>query len=118
MSMDMNKLMQQMTEMQAQMQQAHDELAKETVDASAGGGMVTVTANGSGEIQSIKIAVPQMAEWVIDKAIQAHGGAGVSQDTPLTTLWAAARMLRIADGPDEVHEMVIARRELKRFIPG
>jgi DNA-binding YbaB/EbfC family protein len=55
MSMDMNKLMQQMTEMQAQMQQAQDELAKETVDASAGGGMVTVTANGAGEIKSIKI---------------------------------------------------------------
>ena len=55
MSMDMNKLMEQMTEMQAQMQQAQDELAKETVDASAGGGMVTVTANGAGEIQSIKI---------------------------------------------------------------
>jgi nucleoid-associated protein EbfC len=55
MSMDMNKLMQQMTEMQEQMQQAQDELAKETVDASAGGGMVTVTANGAGEIQSIKI---------------------------------------------------------------
>jgi nucleoid-associated protein EbfC len=55
MNMDMNKLMQQMTEMQAQMQQAQDELAKETVDASAGGGMVTVTANGAGEIQSIKI---------------------------------------------------------------
>jgi DNA-binding YbaB/EbfC family protein len=53
--MDMNKLMQQMTEMQEQMQQAQDELAKETVDASAGGGMVTVTANGAGEIQSIKI---------------------------------------------------------------
>jgi DNA-binding YbaB/EbfC family protein len=55
MAMDMNKLMQQMTEMQAQMQQAQDELAKETVEASAGGGMVTVTANGAGEIQSIKI---------------------------------------------------------------
>ncbi len=55
MGMDMNKLMQQMTEMQEQMQQAQDELAKETVDASAGGGMVTVTANGAGEIQSIKI---------------------------------------------------------------
>jgi DNA-binding YbaB/EbfC family protein len=55
MSMDMNKLMQQMTEMQEQMQQAQDELAKETVDASAGGGMVTVTANGAGELQSIKI---------------------------------------------------------------
>jgi acyl-CoA dehydrogenase len=70
------------------------------------------------EIQSIKIAVPQMAEWVIDKAIQAHGGGGVSQDTPLTTLWAAARMLRIADGPDEVHEVSLARRELKPYRPG
>jgi hypothetical protein len=55
MSMDMNKLMQQMTEMQEQMQQAQEELSKETVDASAGGGMVTVTANGAGEIQTIKI---------------------------------------------------------------
>jgi acyl-CoA dehydrogenase len=67
------------------------------------------------EIQAIKIAAPQMAEWVIDKAIQAHGGAGVSQDTPLTTLWTAARMLRIADGPDEVHEVSLARRELKPY---
>jgi acyl-CoA dehydrogenase len=67
------------------------------------------------EIQAIKIAVPQMAEWVIDKAIQAHGGSGVSQDTPLTTLWTAARMLRIADGPDEVHEVSLARRELKPY---
>jgi acyl-CoA dehydrogenase len=69
------------------------------------------------EIQAIKISVPQMAEWVIDKAIQAHGGAGVSQDTPLTTLWTAARMLRIADGPDEVHEVSLARRELKPYRP-
>jgi DNA-binding YbaB/EbfC family protein len=55
MGMDMNKLLQQVGEMQQQMQQAQDELAKETVDASAGGGMVTVTANGAGEIQKIKI---------------------------------------------------------------
>jgi DNA-binding YbaB/EbfC family protein len=55
MGMDMNKLMEQMTQMQQQMQQAQEELAKETVEASAGGGMVTVTANGSGEIQQIKI---------------------------------------------------------------
>jgi acyl-CoA dehydrogenase len=67
------------------------------------------------EIQSIKIAVPQMTEWVLDKAIQAHGGGGVSQDTPLTVLWTAARMLRIADGPDEVHEISLARRELKPY---
>jgi acyl-CoA dehydrogenase len=67
------------------------------------------------EIQSIKIAVPQTAEWIIDKAIQAHGGGGVSQDFPLTTLWSAARMLRLADGPDEVHERSLARYELKQY---
>jgi nucleoid-associated protein EbfC len=55
MSMDMSKMLEQLGEMQQQMQQAQDELAKETVDASAGGGMVTVTANGAGEIQQIKI---------------------------------------------------------------
>jgi nucleoid-associated protein EbfC len=55
MGMDMNKLLQQVGEMQQQMQQAQEELAKETVEASAGGGMVTVTANGAGEIQRIKI---------------------------------------------------------------
>src|SRR5437588_4887309 len=55
MGMDMNKLLQQVGEMQQQMEQAQDELAKETVEASAGGGMVTVTANGAGEIRQIKI---------------------------------------------------------------
>jgi DNA-binding YbaB/EbfC family protein len=55
MGMDMNKLMQQMGQMQEQMQQAQDELAKETVEATAGGGMITVIANGSGEIKEIKI---------------------------------------------------------------
>ena len=67
------------------------------------------------EIQSIKIAVPQTAEWIIDKAIQAHGGGGVSQDYPLSTLWSAARMLRLADGPDEVHERSLARHELTLY---
>ncbi|OZV79203.1 acyl-CoA dehydrogenase [Micromonospora echinospora] len=66
------------------------------------------------EIQAIKIAAPAMAEWVIDKAVQAHGGAGVSQDTPLAALWAQARTLRLADGPDEVHRASLARRELRR----
>lgn len=69
------------------------------------------------EIQSIKIAVPAMAEWVIDKAIQAHGGGGVSQDFPLAELWAHARTLRLADGPDEVHRASLARRELRRYAP-
>ncbi|MET7702495.1 acyl-CoA dehydrogenase family protein [Streptomyces sp. NPDC005485] len=67
------------------------------------------------EIQAIKIAVPSMAEWVIDKAIQAHGGGGVSQDFPLAELWAHARTLRLADGPDEVHRASLARRELRRY---
>ena len=67
------------------------------------------------EIQAIKIATPAMAEWVIDKAIQAYGGAGVSQDTPLAALWAQARTLRLADGPDEVHRSSLAKRELRRW---
>jgi acyl-CoA dehydrogenase len=67
------------------------------------------------EIQAIKVATPAMAEWVIDKAIQAHGAAGVSQDLPLAHLWAAARTLRFADGPDEVHKRSLARRELRAY---
>jgi acyl-CoA dehydrogenase len=69
------------------------------------------------EIQSIKIATPAMAEWVIDKAIQAHGAGGVSQDFPLAMLWAGARTLRLADGPDEVHRASLARRELRPYLP-
>ncbi len=67
------------------------------------------------EIQAIKIGTPEMAEWVIDRAIQAHGAAGLSQDTPLAHLWASARSLRFADGPDEVHKRSLARRELKAY---
>jgi len=67
------------------------------------------------EIQAIKVATPAMAEWVIDKAIQAHGAAGISQDLPLAHLWAAARSLRFADGPDEVHKRSLARRELRAY---
>jgi acyl-CoA dehydrogenase len=70
------------------------------------------------EISAIKVAAPSMATWVIDHAIQAHGGGGVSQDFPLTELYAQARMLRLADGPDEVHKMSLARRELRRYAPG
>jgi acyl-CoA dehydrogenase len=69
------------------------------------------------EIQAIKVNTPAMAEWVIDKAIQAHGAAGVSQDTPLAHMWAGARTLRFADGPDEVHKRSLARRELRRYAP-
>jgi acyl-CoA dehydrogenase len=67
------------------------------------------------EIQSIKILVPQMTEWVLDKAIQAHGGGGVSQDFPLAAMWAGNRTLRLADGPDEVHKRSLARRELRKY---
>ena len=66
------------------------------------------------EIQAIKIVTPAMSEWVIDRAIQAHGGGGVSQDFPLAHLWASARTLRFADGPDEVHKRSLARRELRK----
>jgi acyl-CoA dehydrogenase len=67
------------------------------------------------EVAAIKVVAPQTAVWVIDKAIQAYGGAGVSQDTPLAELYAHARTLQIADGPDEVHRRSVARRELSRW---
>jgi acyl-CoA dehydrogenase len=67
------------------------------------------------EISAIKAAVPEMANWVIDRAIQAHGGGGVSQDFPLAELWAGVRTLHLADGPDEVHKRSIARRELAAY---
>jgi acyl-CoA dehydrogenase len=78
--------------------------------------MDTVGNKGAhSEIQAIKIITPAMAEWVIDKAITAHGAAGVSQDFPLAYLWANARTLRFADGPDEVHKRSLARRELRPY---
>lgn len=64
-------------------------------------------------VAAIKVAAPRVARWVIDRAIQVHGGAGVSQDTPLASLYATTRILQIADGPDEVHKMSIARREAR-----
>jgi acyl-CoA dehydrogenase len=67
------------------------------------------------EIQAIKILVPQTTEWILDKAIQSHGAGGVSQDFPLAALWAHARTLRLADGPDEVHKRSLAHRELKKY---
>ncbi|MBX6357305.1 MAG: acyl-CoA dehydrogenase family protein [Micromonosporaceae bacterium] len=77
--------------------------------------MDTVGNRGAAtEIAAIKAVVPEMACWVIDRAIQAYGGAGVCQDTPLASLYAHARTLRIADGPDEVHRRSVARRELAR----
>ena len=66
------------------------------------------------EIAMIKAVVPQMALKVIDRAIQTHGGGGVSQDFPLAQFWIYARSLRLADGPDEVHLESIAKMELRR----
>jgi acyl-CoA dehydrogenase len=77
----------------------------------------TVGAKGARkEIAAIKVAVPQMAQRVIDNAIQAHGGAGVSQDTVLAAMYAGIRTLRIVDGPDEVHIRDIARLEIKPYL--
>jgi acyl-CoA dehydrogenase len=64
------------------------------------------------EIAMIKAVVPRMTLKIVDRAIQTHGGAGVSQDFPLTQFWIAARALRIADGPDEVHIETVAKNEL------
>ncbi len=69
------------------------------------------------EIAAIKVAVPRMAQEVLDRAIQTFGGAGVSQDSPLAGMYAGIRSLRIADGPDEVHLRDIARLELKDHSP-
>jgi acyl-CoA dehydrogenase len=68
------------------------------------------------EIAAIKVIAPRVALDVIDKAIQVHGGAGVSDDTPLAQAWAWQRCLRLADGPDEVHVRSVARTELKPYL--
>jgi hypothetical protein len=65
------------------------------------------------EISQIKVVAPNVAQTVIDQAIQVFGGAGVCDDAPLAALYGAARVLRIADGPDEVHRRVVAKLELK-----
>ncbi|MCE7080764.1 acyl-CoA dehydrogenase family protein [Streptomyces sp. ST2-7A] len=67
------------------------------------------------EIQAIKIAVPRTVTEIVDRAIQVHGAGGLGQDFPLAELYASARSLRLADGPDEVHQRSLARRELARF---
>ena len=78
--------------------------------------MDTVGNRGAAmEIAAIKVVAPEVACWVIDRAIQAYGAAGVSQDTPLANLYAHARTLQIADGPDEVHRRSVARQELARW---
>jgi acyl-CoA dehydrogenase len=66
------------------------------------------------EISGIKFAVPKICLQVLDRAIQVHGGGGVSNDFPLAFGWAMLRTLRLADGPDEVHKLSLARQELRR----
>jgi acyl-CoA dehydrogenase len=68
------------------------------------------------EVAAIKVVAPRVALDVLDKAIQVHGGAGVSSDTPLAAMWAGARTLRLADGPDEVHVRSVARTELAPYL--
>jgi acyl-CoA dehydrogenase len=67
------------------------------------------------EVSAIKVAVPNMALRVVDRAIQAHGAGGIGPDFPLSSMWAHLRTLRLADGPDEVHRTQLARRELRRY---
>jgi acyl-CoA dehydrogenase len=67
------------------------------------------------QISAIKIVAANMVMEVLDRAIQIHGSLGMTDDTPLAALWRFSRMLRLADGPDEVHKMVLARRELNRW---
>ena len=69
------------------------------------------------EISAIKVAAADLATWVIDRAIQVHGGGGVSNDFPLAMMYAYARTLHIVDGADEVHKMLISRDELSRHKP-
>ncbi|MDN5793184.1 MAG: acyl-CoA dehydrogenase, partial [Brevibacterium aurantiacum] len=66
------------------------------------------------EIAAIKVKAPEMALKIVDRAIQVHGGGGVTDDFPLAGFYAHLRTLRLADGPDEVHKRSIARRELRR----
>ncbi|MDN5607000.1 MAG: acyl-CoA dehydrogenase family protein [Brevibacterium sp.] len=67
------------------------------------------------EIAEIKVVAPATALKIIDRAIQVHGGAGVTEDFPLASMWAHMRTLRLADGPDEVHKRSIARNEMKKY---
>ena len=81
--------------------------------------MDTVGNKGAAvEVSAIKVVAPNMALRVVDRAIQAHGGAGVSDDVPLAAMWAGLRTLRLADGPDEVHRRQVGRRELARYREG
>ena len=78
----------------------------------------TSSPQALGAVSQIKVAVPNMTQRVVDLAIQLHGGGGLSNDFPLAGAWTAARALRLADGPDEVHRGVVARLELARYGKG
>ena len=67
------------------------------------------------EIAAIKVAAPNIALKIIDRAIQVHGGGGVTDDFPLAASWAHMRSMRLADGPDGVHKRTIARQELRKY---
>jgi acyl-CoA dehydrogenase len=67
------------------------------------------------EIAAIKVAAPNIALKIIDRAIQVHGGGGVTDDFPLAMAYAHMRTLRLADGPDEVHKRAIAKQELRKY---
>jgi len=67
-------------------------------------------------VSQIKVVAPNILQTIVDQAIQIHGGAGLSEDFPLTMLFATARSLRLADGPDEVHRALIAKMELKKYV--
>jgi len=67
------------------------------------------------EIAMIKVVAPNIAQKIIDRAIQVHGAGGVSADFPLAYMWASIRTLRLADGPDEVHRRAVGRLELRKY---
>lgn len=70
------------------------------------------------DIAAIKIAAPLMAKTVLDRAMQTFGGMGLSQDTPMAHLFTSARVLQLADGPDEVHMTALAKSEIRYQVPG
>ena len=75
-------------------------------------------ADARTEISAIKVFVPAAMERVVDRAIQVHGALGVTSDTPLEGMYRGARTLRLADGPDEVHRILIAKNVLKKYRNG
>ena len=100
---------------------ANTQVASLPPDGSAPAGASDVSAasvagvwNASVSGQSCKIATPQTVQWILDKAIQTHGAAGLSQDTELAIAFAGIRTLRFADGPDEVHKNSLAKAEIAR----